>query len=561
MRKKEIKGYLTFSISMMLIISACSSKPAVITPIPTKAPIESINPNDISIPGLTDDILTPTVDPNAVTPTVDPNASIPTADPNATVDPTVTATATNAPVTCSAQISGDLNAIAGSVSQLTAQNKCSDGTLGADTFTWVSSDVNIATVDNTGKVTGVKVGSVNITATSSLNSAVKTSVQFKVSNTCSIALSGDLKNNPELGLNSAKQLTAAITCNDGSSGNVSWTTSDASVATVGTSGLVEGKKKGNVIITAKLQSDASISVSLAVTVIDPNGNEIRPTIGQGKLNKPIGIDSRNGKLYVTHIDDGTIYDDGRVKTFDTSGNKGTEIKGSYGSSLPVDLNGVAMDGSRVWIINRIPYAQSKNNIYSFDSSSSGRLDGKAGLTGAEGTDFRDVAIDPSTSTLYISSGGVRSVIKVNYNSSGIRNDTQQLYFAGANLNPAGICVDNFGNLMVTNAGANPPTITKYGKEGTKALEFNTKGKNSTGPTATGIGDVAYDSNNNGIIYVLAVVGGSNVILRYDADGNFVRSFGADAGMQSPELMAVSSDGTLYVTDSAKNLVHQFGPGK
>src|SRR5690606_30051155 len=157
------------------------------------------------------------------------------------------------------------------------------------------------------------------------------------------------------------------------------------------------------------------------------------------------------------------------------------------------LTGVATDGSRVWMTNRVPYSQSQNIIYSFNTDGSSRQNGRLGLTGAAGTDFKDIAIDPSTSTLYVSSGGVRSVIKVNYDSGGLKTESQQLYFAGQNLSPAGIAVDNNGNLLMVNQGSTH-TVIKFGKDGNKVLEFNSTGKNSSGPVATML-DVAYDHNN------------------------------------------------------------------
>jgi hypothetical protein len=601
MQKKEIKGYITLSVAAILVLSACSSKPTTKAPVPTAPPVQSINPNDLNIPGITDTpgtgttptdnisiatappttdpgtVVVPTPDPAVtVAPTTDPAVTVaPTTDPavtaTPTADPAVTATPTTAPsstvISCEAKITGDLNALSGNASQLTAKNQCSDGTTKDDTFSWSSSDVTVATVDATGKVNALKAGTTNITASSNQNTSIKSSVQFKSSATCSISLSGDLATNTNLGFGSAKQLTATVGCSDGTSNtsNVTWTTSDSSVATVSTSGLVEAKKKGNVKITATYKSDSSINAFVDITVNDPYGNEVKTRISENKLHLPNGIDVRNGKIYVTNFDTVNA-DEGEVIVYDTSGAQISKITGSTLDLLPTSITAVVSDGSRVFVTNRTRANQASNNIYSFDTAGQGRLNAGIGL--ASSTDLKDMAIDPTTKSLYVANG-LGYVTKVNYDGTGaVVASAQQIYFIN-NVNPAGICTDNFGNIYIVNTSTNPTTISKYGKDGADGgLTFNSKGTNSTGPEAASIYDVAYDGNK-GIIYALAKSGGSNVILRYDSDGKFVKSFGSDAGMINPKAIAVSSDGTIYVTDwgvvsatnDNKGIVHQFSAGK
>src|SRR5690606_19527024 len=132
-----------------------------------------------------------------------------------------------------------------------------------------------------------------------------------------------------------------------------------------------------------------------------------------------------------------------------------------------------------------------------------------------------------------------------YTSTGIDLNTQQLKFIHS-ISPEGLTVDNFGNLYVINTATNPVTIGKYNSNGIKQTEFNTKGKNSTGPIASEVRDVAFDPREGGFIYVLGNVNGTNVVLRYDAEGNFQRSFGGEAGMEKPYGITVSNDGSVFV---------------
>jgi sugar lactone lactonase YvrE len=149
-----------------------------------------------------------------------------------------------------------------------------------------------------------------------------------------------------------------------------------------------------------------------------------------------------------------------------------------------------------------------------------------------------------------------TIIRVPYDGSNIKTSEQQLYFIN-NIKAAGLCVDNLGNIWATNA--NNGTISKYGKDGSTALTFSTKGILSDGPVTTKIGDIAYDSNKGGIVYVLAQVNGQNKILRYDSNGKYIRMFGE--GLQDPQSITVSTDGKIYVTDRAKLKIHVFAPGK
>ncbi|MFN4150436.1 MAG: hypothetical protein ACK4IX_05795, partial [Candidatus Sericytochromatia bacterium] len=245
--------------------------------------------------------------------------------------------------------------------------------------------------------------------------------------------------------------------------------------------------------------------------------------------------------------------------FDTSGNYIKTIMGATLDSLPIDLTGIASDGSRIWVTNRIPYSQQNYSIYSFDMEGTGRLNGSLGLTGAAGTNFTDIAIDPSTSNVYVASLGVRSIIKAPYDSSGVNKSAQELYFAGSNKSPGGVTIDDNGNLLYTDASTSPPIIRKLSSTKEVLLEFNSKGKNGSGPSVSAIGDIAYDPRSGGMIYVLAKYNGNNIVLRYDGQGNYIRSFGS--GLTDPRNIAVDSEGAIFVTDFANNVVHQYGPGK
>ena len=116
------------------------------------------------------------------------------------------------------------------------------------TVTWTSSDASIAKVEN-GKVTAVKAGSATITAKAGDKTATCTvTVNKKVVAVTSVAL-----NKTELTLTEgdSETLTATVKPDDATDKTVTWTTSDASIATVDANGKVTAVKAGLATITAK----------------------------------------------------------------------------------------------------------------------------------------------------------------------------------------------------------------------------------------------------------------------------------------------------------------------
>lgn len=113
--------------------------------------------------------------------------------------------------------------------------------------TWSSSNTSVATVSSSGVVTGVAVGSCTITCTAKDSSGKKATcavtVRVPVSSISLNQSSATL--NPEATL----QLTATIAPSDATNKNVTWSTSNSSVATVSSTGLVTAVAAGNCVIT------------------------------------------------------------------------------------------------------------------------------------------------------------------------------------------------------------------------------------------------------------------------------------------------------------------------
>ena len=130
----------------------------------------------------------------------------------------------------------------------------------ANDLTWTTSDAKIATVDK-GVVTGVKPGTATITATDPAT-GVSDSIVITVKSLDVEAESISVDESKLLGVNDTAQLTAVIDPGN-AAGNVSWSSSDTSVATVSKEGLITAKKAGTATITA---ASGAITDTCAVTV-------------------------------------------------------------------------------------------------------------------------------------------------------------------------------------------------------------------------------------------------------------------------------------------------------
>jgi len=137
------------------------------------------------------------------------------------------------------------------------------------TVSWSSSASSVATVNSLGLVTGVAAGSATITTTTQDGSKTAT---------CAITVNSftlvtGISINPAsagFSVNATQQLTATVSPSNATNKAVSWSSSDASVATVNSLGLVTGVAAGSATITATTQEGAKTATSF-LTVSSGNG--------------------------------------------------------------------------------------------------------------------------------------------------------------------------------------------------------------------------------------------------------------------------------------------------
>jgi uncharacterized protein YjdB len=151
----------------------------------------------------------------------------------------------------------------GATSQLTKTITPSNAT--NQNVTWSSSNTAIATVDGNGLVNAVAAGTATITVTTADGSKKATSTVTVTSTTVAVTGVTIAPTTLSLGINGTGQLASTIVPSTATNKNVTWTSSNSSVATVSNTGLVTGKAAGTATITATT-TDGNKTATSAVTV-------------------------------------------------------------------------------------------------------------------------------------------------------------------------------------------------------------------------------------------------------------------------------------------------------
>lgn len=160
-------------------------------------------------------------------------------------------------------ITGAGNVVVGATLQLTGSVEPTGAT---PTLSWSSEDVTIATVDNTGKVTGVKAGSVKIKAKAVNDVEAEVTVNVVNPYPTGITITGPIT----AVLDKTETYTATVAPILASQ-EVTWSVDDASMATISDAGVLTPLKAGTVkvIATSKVKTDvkAEITVTISVPVL------------------------------------------------------------------------------------------------------------------------------------------------------------------------------------------------------------------------------------------------------------------------------------------------------
>ena len=233
-------------------------------------------------------------------------------------DAVITATAGGKSATCSVLVRKSVVAVTSvtlnktSLNMTKGQSETLIATVTPDnatdkTVSWSSSDATIASVDQNGRVTALKSGNATIMAKAGEKSA-----------TCSVTITTPVesvsldRNSVNLEVGQTTTLVATINPNDADEKTVTWTTSNASVATV-TNGVVTAIAEGNAVITATAggkSATCTVSVKesiVAVTSVTLNKTSLNMTKGQSEtLIATVTPDNATDKTVSWSSSDATI---------------------------------------------------------------------------------------------------------------------------------------------------------------------------------------------------------------------------------------------------------------
>ena len=174
-------------------------------------------------------------------------------------------------------VNGNISTLTATVSPSNAANK---------NVTWTSSNTSVATVSSSGVVTAKSVGTTTITVTTEDGSKKATCLVTVTP----IKVSGVTLNSSTISIVNGNNmiLTATVSPSNAANKNVSWTSSNTSVATVSSTGVVTAKSVGTATITVTTE-DGNKKATTNITV------------------KPLPI-----VYFVAHQDDETISASGSI---------------------------------------------------------------------------------------------------------------------------------------------------------------------------------------------------------------------------------------------------------
>ncbi len=170
---------------------------------------------------------------------------------------------------------------------------------------WTSSDSSVASVDESGKVTALKEGVATITVSSKNDKDKEAKCLVQVtSNTQDIILVNKIvlsESDFEILNNTSKRITAEVFPTNATNKNISWSSSNTSVAKISSDGTITALSKGETTITAQAQDNSGIKTAIKVTVFE----SVNTTCSISLEDRKVGDVNCDGK--VTNTDDALLY--------------------------------------------------------------------------------------------------------------------------------------------------------------------------------------------------------------------------------------------------------------
>ncbi|WP_294181180.1 cell wall-binding repeat-containing protein [uncultured Clostridium sp.] len=195
---------------------------------------------------------------------------------------------------------------------------------------WSSSDESVATVDDDGQVEAVGSGTAAITA-ESIDNTKGFKVNYDASDNedvCDVTVSGAVnpdkvtgvtlnKSSTDLEVGKTEKLEAAVAPSNAANKKLTWSSSDDSIASVNSDGLVTGEKAGTAVITVKT-SDGGKTDTCTVKVKDKSPGKIIQEVHEGGLD--LTISQGTDKTVNIYAKSENTSDDITFELYDGDGN-------------------------------------------------------------------------------------------------------------------------------------------------------------------------------------------------------------------------------------------------
>ncbi len=317
-------------------------------------------------------------------------------------------------------------------------------------------------------------------------------------------------------VNTVIQFQATGSQSNGQIGNVntevSWSSSNPSVATVSSSGLVRAVAPGTVTITAGTSGNINAPAALTVSPIP-----VPVSFPVGANPSAIAIDS-SGNLWVTNQGDSTVTE---------LSSSGTLINTFH--NVGPNPSGIAIDDlGNVWVSDMGTAAVPGSTVTELNSS--GTLIG----TFPVGLNPSSIFIDP-LSDIWVTNQGSNSVSLLF--STGTLYAT---YTAGIGAAPTGLAIGSESFNWVTWV-ANMGTAAAPGNSITALFDTGTEYGSFT--VGSGPSSIAIDPYNN----VWVTNSAANSVTELNATGSLIGTF-TPTGIDVPRAVSIDTAGSVWVTN-------------
>jgi uncharacterized protein YjdB len=140
-----------------------------------------------------------------------------------------------------------------------------------DDVVWSVDDINTASINNDGELTGIATGSITVTALAADGTGIMGTYDIEIVQPVTNITVSTASGNSSVKIDSTIQMIATIEPDDASNDAVIWEVDDASVATIDASGVLTGVSEGTVTITATADDGSGVYATKNISVEDHIG--------------------------------------------------------------------------------------------------------------------------------------------------------------------------------------------------------------------------------------------------------------------------------------------------